>query len=277
MVDRSPDAAMEEGFNRAAGTYDFEMDGNLAMQYMRRASVQTLLAQFRPGHLVLELGCGTGEEALLLARHGVRVLAIDLSPEMVSIASDKAAAAGLSDQVQFQALPLSELGRLVDGRGPASFDGVYSSFGPLNGEPHLAGVSAALSALVRPGGICVLGVMNRFYLLETVWFLLHAQPRQAFRRWCGRAMATVSPDLPHRVPTWYWSRRALVRAFSGFEVVHTRALPLLLPPPYLAHLWHRFPRAIHTLQRWEEQWAGRWPGSGLGDHVLLVLRRAQNC
>ncbi|MCB1546932.1 MAG: methyltransferase domain-containing protein [Hyphomicrobiaceae bacterium] len=46
---------------------------------------------------VLELGCGTGTTALKLAPHVARLLATDISPEMIAIARDKAAAAGCAN------------------------------------------------------------------------------------------------------------------------------------------------------------------------------------
>ncbi|MFB7275588.1 class I SAM-dependent methyltransferase [Streptomyces hydrogenans] len=46
-----------------------------------------------PGQ-VLELGCGTGTNAVYLARHGWRVTAVDLVDRAVRQASEKAAAAG---------------------------------------------------------------------------------------------------------------------------------------------------------------------------------------
>ena len=53
---------------------------------MRGATQRRLEARFSAGHRVLELNCGTGEDAVFLARRGVRVLATDLSGAMVEAA-----------------------------------------------------------------------------------------------------------------------------------------------------------------------------------------------
>jgi ubiquinone/menaquinone biosynthesis C-methylase UbiE len=102
------------GFNRAAGRYDRELNANPAMRYMRRISLNALEAAFQQGQRVLEIGCGTGQEAVHLARRGIQVLATDLSPQMVARTAQRAAQAGVQDRLQ--ARPLAA-GRLRVDRG----------------------------------------------------------------------------------------------------------------------------------------------------------------
>jgi SAM-dependent methyltransferase len=262
------------GFGRAAERYDREVGTNPAMHYMRRVSLEALEAAFRPGQRVIEIGCGSGEEAVHLAQRGIYLLATDLSPEMIALTARRVAAAGVQDRVQARRLAAGELSTLIDEFGQGSFDGAYSSFGPLNGERNLRAVSAPLAALIRPGGQLVASVMNRFCLLETIWYLAHGHPRQAIRRWKGSAMAGVSPTLPDVVPTWYYTPHAFTQAFApAFHRISCRALPLLLPPPPLAHLWAHIPRLLRGLTACEDSLADLWPFCALGDHFLVVLTR----
>ncbi|MBW4706200.1 cyclopropane-fatty-acyl-phospholipid synthase family protein [Roseobacter sp. YSTF-M11] len=73
----------------------------------------------RPGMKVLDVGCGWGGMALTLAQdHGAEVLGITLSREQLAVATQRAARAGLSDQVRF---------RLCDYRGvDGTFDRIVS-------------------------------------------------------------------------------------------------------------------------------------------------------
>jgi ubiquinone/menaquinone biosynthesis C-methylase UbiE len=48
-----------------------------------------MIPLFRPGETVLDLGCGTGEDAECLDLFGVSVRDLDASPEMVRIARDR--------------------------------------------------------------------------------------------------------------------------------------------------------------------------------------------
>ena len=158
------------------------------MVWLRQENLALLQGTFPPGSRLLEIGCGTGDEALHLARAGCRVLATDISPGMAAQTQAKARAAGLADQVNALALPAGGL----DALHPAlPFDGAYASFGGLNCEPHLAHVAAALADLLRPGAAFVCSVMGRWCLFELAWFALHGRPRTAVRRlrrgWAGKA------------------------------------------------------------------------------------------
>lgn len=65
------------------------------IDYERRADfIQTLLQQRHRDGIVLDAGCGTGTLTLLLAARGYDMLGVDASTDMLSIAYNKAAAAG---------------------------------------------------------------------------------------------------------------------------------------------------------------------------------------
>jgi SAM-dependent methyltransferase len=78
-----------------AATFDDEPDHGLRDPATREAWAQLLTAQLPPAPSdVVDLGCGTGTLALLLADAGHRVRGLDLSPAMVERARAKLAAAG---------------------------------------------------------------------------------------------------------------------------------------------------------------------------------------
>jgi SAM-dependent methyltransferase len=263
------------GFDGSASSYDDAIGSNPAMQYMRWISLSTLLSTFRSGQRVLEIGCGTGEEAVVLAQRGVQVVATDLSPRMAQRAREKVAAAGLQGRIQVRCLAAGQLGALQDEWGEGAFEGAYSSFGPLNGEPDLGPVRKALATLLCPGSRLVASVMNRYCAFETVWYLAHGRPGEAIRRWGGRTMAKVSPGLPSVVPTSYHTPHSFARAFAPTFRRHScRALPFLLPPPFAASLWWKQAHWMQRFARWEERLAPHWPFYALGDHYLIILQRA---
>jgi ubiquinone/menaquinone biosynthesis C-methylase UbiE len=113
-----------------------------------------LLSKLRPkaGERILDLGTGPGEPAITIARevgsHG-HVTGVDLSENMVSIASQVALARGL-ENVNFETMDCAAL-TFED----ASFDAVVSSFGfQIFTDPEKAALEA--HRVVRPQGrICV--------------------------------------------------------------------------------------------------------------------------
>src|SRR5271157_2351459 len=111
-----------------ASAYDLEFTHTSIGRFMRQAVWRRMDARFQPGQRVLELNCGTGEDAAHMALRGVRVFATDQSSEMTSVAEAKAARLGLNHLITVKQLSIDELG-LLDGE---VFDGVLSNVGGLN-------------------------------------------------------------------------------------------------------------------------------------------------
>src|SRR5690242_13510086 len=85
-------------FDIAALTYDRESMTNPMMRWLRARSLSVLNRNFGPGDRVLEIGCGTGDEAIALALRGVQVLATDASAGMVETTNRKARWVGLAPE-----------------------------------------------------------------------------------------------------------------------------------------------------------------------------------
>jgi 2-polyprenyl-3-methyl-5-hydroxy-6-metoxy-1,4-benzoquinol methylase len=66
------------------------------------------------GKTVLDLGCGAGENSVLLARLGATVTGIDISPKAIEVARERARANGVSSRTRFICSP-AETARLPDG------------------------------------------------------------------------------------------------------------------------------------------------------------------
>jgi cyclopropane-fatty-acyl-phospholipid synthase len=112
------------------------------------------LLQLEPGHRLLEIGSGWGGFALHAAREtGCRVLSITLSEEQLKEARARAAAAGLSERVQFE---------LVDYRQvPGEFDRVVSiEMFEAVGEHYWGAFFEAVHDRLSPGGRAALQVIT---------------------------------------------------------------------------------------------------------------------
>jgi ubiquinone/menaquinone biosynthesis C-methylase UbiE len=249
-------------FDAIAGTYDRTFTSVSIAALMRQAVLRRADLAFPPGSTVLEMNCGTGEDAVHLASRGVRVLATDISAEMVRVAGEKVAAAGVSEQVRVSQLAWEEL----DSLGEACFDGALSNFGGLNCVLDLPAAAAALARRLRPGSQAILCVMGPVAVWEWIWFGAHFEFSKAVRRlrrdprWRG---------IPLHYPTPY----SLSRAFSGgFRVKRISALGLLLPPclEFIAPQW---PRVIAALNRCERLCEALPPLAWMSDHYLLELER----
>lgn len=262
-----------QAFDQAAQNYDDLYQSNQIMAWMRQESLAALQAAFPPGSHLLEIGCGTGEEALVLAHRGYSIVATDISPAMIETCRRKAATQG-SPAVEWRAVPAGQVDTLLDEYDPAAFDGAYASFGALNCEPNLEAVAATLACLLRPGSRVVCSIMGRWCAWEIAWGLLHLRPRQAFRRlgqdWIGAGLA--SPGGTLSVPVRYYTPGSFARAFKlHFRVSAVSGLPVFLPPPYLDHVLVRHPALFPRLARVERSLRDRLPFYLLGDHFLLIM------
>jgi SAM-dependent methyltransferase len=104
---------------------------------------------------IVEIGCGTGQMCLYLARADRVVVGADLARAALRLGAAAAQRFGL-DRVQFVETDL-----LRPGLRAGSFDVVYSS-GVLHHTPNPRASFASLAQLARPGGTIVLGLYNAF-------------------------------------------------------------------------------------------------------------------
>jgi SAM-dependent methyltransferase len=146
-----------------------------------------------PGDDVLDVACGTGNAAIAAARAGASVTGVDITPELLAIAS--AAAPDVRwVQGDAEALPFAD----------ASFDVVVSVFGCMFAPRHEV-VARELRRVLRAGG----------RLVVTSW-----TPGGS----SGQMFATVGRYLPSDgdAPT-LWGTEAHVRELLGAGVSFTRA------------------------------------------------------
>ena len=122
-----------------------------------------LLGDVRGMH-ILDVGCGDGSNAVLLAALGAQVTGLDLSPEAIGKAVERARINGLSDRTSFVCAPI-ELADFAEG----TFDVVWGDAFLHHAIPNLGAILAQLASWTRTGGLMVFAEpVNRFPLLRAL-------------------------------------------------------------------------------------------------------------
>lgn len=255
-----------QAFDAVAQDFDRRYSQWASVQAQRRAVRRELLRAFPAGSALLELGGGTGDDALFLAARGRRVLLTDASPSMVDCARRKVRAAGADGRVTLEQADLEHLPLLSS----APFDGAYSNFAALNCVQSLPDVGRGLAPLLRPGAPALFVVFGPLAIGEILLHLLRGDPRTAFRRF---ARGEVPARLGGRAFTVrYPGPRAIAAQFAPyFRLVRTRGIGIFVPPSAAEPAASGWPRLMRLLE-WLDQ-AATLPLALLGDHVLLQFER----
>ncbi|MEZ5777270.1 MAG: class I SAM-dependent methyltransferase [Paracoccaceae bacterium] len=169
---------------------------------------------------VLELGCGTGSTALLLAESAGEITASDVSPNMVGIGRGKAEAEGVSN-LRFVAADVFD---------PA-LDGTYDTvmaFNLLHLVEDLPRTLHRIAALVKPGGLFISKTFCR------------PEPGAPWNRalMTYRMMRVVLPvmQMLGKAPYVGFMRIAELEAMiagAGFQIIETGNHPASPPSRYI--------------------------------------------
>lgn len=259
-------------FDGVAGRYDADFSDTQTGKLQRERG-HLFLKNWLPENPlhILELNCGTGVDAVWLAKLGHSVLATDLSGGMVAETLARAGREGVGDRVKAEKLGFGEIS-FAEKHAP--FDLIFSNFGGLNclDAAGLQGLSKDLKGLLRPGGLFVAVIMPRGCVWERLYFLAKFQWGKAFRRRTKGPIMAPLQDGSFQ-PTWYYRPKEFGALFSlNFEWVAQFPIGIALPPSYLDPLVVKRPRFLQRLARWEKKWAKPWLANG-GDHCFLVMRR----
>ena len=252
-VDQSGDrkgAVALPPFDRVAARYDELWTTSAIGRAQRNLVWRDMDPLFQSGMRILDVGCGTGEDAVHFAARGVAVYATDPSPAMIQAAR---ARGGFSAEV-CGAEDLAKIGE--------TFDGAISNFGALNCVEDLPAVAGALSALVRPGGRVAICLFGRFCAWETLYYTVRWQFGKAFRR---RNNVSYQGIMVH-----YPAASDVRSAFAyDFDLRRWTGIGLFVPPSYV-----KMPPALVRGFAACDRIFARLPLlRGMADHRLFLLVR----
>jgi demethylmenaquinone methyltransferase/2-methoxy-6-polyprenyl-1,4-benzoquinol methylase len=146
-----PALVLMKAFENVPARYDAAMD-LLTLGRIGKLK-QEIAAQVKGGKRqvlhVLDVGCGTGSLAIMMAKNGAQVVGIDTSEPMLEIARQRVAAENLDSRVELRGLSAME----IDTLPPGSFDFVVTTLALSElSDDELRFVLAEAHRLLAPGG-----------------------------------------------------------------------------------------------------------------------------
>lgn len=267
-------------FDAVARGYDADFTETPLGRRKRNIVHRYLAGKLHSGWRVLELNCGTGEDAVWLSERVRHLTATDISGEMIRTAGEKCRRKGRTN-VTLKRMSIEELsapkGRAEnEGENFGAFDLVFSNFDGLNCVRDLSFFPGALRSALAPGGEAIVVLMSRFCAMELLGFAVRGKFGRAFARF-RRGGLPVNIGGGVSVHTWFHPTRALLRLFrkGGFRVLAVRGVGLTAPPTSMRDFYGRHLPFFRKLERVDELLSGRFPFNRMGDHILLHVRREQ--
>lgn len=256
-------------FDAIAPVFDERFGAWASVAAQRRVVRETLLQQLQPRGHVLEVGGGTGEDALFLAERGFRVLLTDASPAMVEIARQKLSPLG-SDSRVVAAEEIERLGQERRAAGEPLFDGAFSNFAPLNCVQDIRSVAKGLASLLKPRAVAMLVLFGTFCPAEILAETFLGRPHNAFRRF--RRGAAPARLAKRNFEIYYHRSSDLQRAFQPCFELEKRIGIGIAVPPSIAEPWiSSHPRLLANMEAFDRLMAHTL--APFGDHVLYQFRR----
>ena len=257
-------------FDSASEEYDFTIGHNYINTWIRKRSIRELLKLAKPEDTLLEVGCGTGAEAIEVSRYVSRIIATDISDKMIEISKKKVEARGLSERIVPLNLRAADISRVVQITTGGKVDLAYSFNGALNSEPQLDRFVNGLSSVLVPSGYFICSIRNSFCLSEA---LSHAAVLQ-FEKMAPRKKQPIMVSVGGiDIPAFYYPPAAFLSFFSRkFELKKLVGLPAFLPPAYLSDYYIKFKTVASLLEKFEWGLGGHFPFNRVGDQSLFIFQ-----
>lgn len=258
---------MKASFDKAAQNYDETFSHSEIGKLQRNLvyhHLEKLLSNQQQN--ILEINCGTGEDAIWLAKKNHSIIATDISNEMIAVAKTKESHQNLNF-LQADITTISE--QFKDKK----FDLIFSNFGGFNclNKNELLQFLNSVSNTLYEKGKLILVIMPKNTLWEKIYFMLKGKFKTAFRRTKKVAFANVDGTS---IPTYYHNPKDIVNLTNvNFDCLEVKPIGFFIPPSYLEPFFKNkkdLLQFLNTLEIKIKNWSFL---SKYADHYLIVLQK----
>lgn len=246
-----------------AESYDDILNKNRFSEILRSIFQNILVQNIQQGNNILDLGCGTGEDALFLANNGFNVTAVDISPNMIEIAQSKAGAKDSNKNLQFFC---SDMESFIN-ENKNKFDAIISNFNAVNYVKDLNSFSLSLSASLNKNGKLIFTVLNKLSISEVFYNFLRLNLKRSWKAMFNRKESLIT-DLNIYFPG------SFSKFFKDhFKVKKITGIGIFIPPHNLTGMYDKLSFALPFLLLLEKFIADIFPFYCFSDHYIIEMQK----
>ena len=257
---------METSFDKAATNYDTDFTHSVIGKLQRNWVYFHVSKKLKSVKTLLEINCGTGEDAIWLALKNIQVTATDVSRKMIEMGKSKSN----TNNPNFIQVNINEIQSQFSNE---KFDLIFSNFGGLNclSKSELTRFFNSSRYLLSDKGKLALVIMPKNTLWEQLYFVMKLDFNNAFRRKKEFAIANVDGE---KVTTYYYNPKdILTLSRNDFAILDTKPIGFFVPPSYLESFFNNKPKLISFLNTLEKIITNQSWLSKYADHYLIVLEK----
>lgn len=248
-------------FDNAASVYDATFSFT-AVGNAQRTQVWRHVNQLDLPHpaKIVEVNCGTGEDAHFFHSNGHHIIASDLSPEMIVVAKSK------FPEIDFRVCPINDAHHLSP-----ELDMLFSNFGGMNciSSMQLRTFFENCHLNFPKNHRLVLVIMGKKCLWDNAFLLLKGKWKQVGRRNSKKSIA-INVDGSF-VETWYYSPKDIQEFASKYYRMETKhPIGLHVPPSYLAKFFEKKTKCLQLLNWMDKHFSFSWQAN-YADHFMISL------
>ena len=215
---------------------------------------------------MLEINCGTGADALWLAKKAATVLATDISQGMIDVAKNKT----YTNAVDFRQLPAQNISALA----PNRYNIIFSNFGGLNclNNEELQKFKNGCEQVQKSSDQLAFVIMGTNCKWETFFFRYKNDRIKASRRRNKDGVEAIINGNPFK--TYYYSPDDMKLLFKeNYNYISAKPVGLFVPPSYLESYFIKRKGLFGFLKLLDKLFGNFAFLSNYADHYLIVFKK----
>lgn len=255
----------QQAFDTYASTYDAHFTHS-SIGIMQRKRVYYFLKKYLSNkEAILELNCGTGEDARYFLENTHSYFGTDISEGMIEVAKEKNKNF-TQNFITLNCLQVEELPQ-------SDFTLVFSNFGGLNclSKNELSALSKSLTNKTSNNALLAFVIMGNNCIWENFYFKKIKSKLYKRRQTKDGVLAKIDNQ---EFKTYYYSPSEIEELFKDeFEFLDAKPIGLFIPPSYLNYFFKARLFLLSCLYFLEKLFANFSFQSNQADHYIIFLRK----